>query len=173
VSLHEDLRAELEKLAGESNTEEVRRRMLQITEDAVRAAAKNLEFKSNEQSRDQRRDQLAETFYQQLPDKYGRLGAAAAAAYLFEPFLYGLPDDFDPRDYLQQTPDVVLDLLCERFEFGEVFPSNLAWYERMRRRGDLLDWEFERKNETSAGVKIQPSKPAEFITVTFSVSEEV
>lgn len=164
---------DLSALAGQANTPELRAKILKQVEEAVKAVSSRLVVrKPGGRSREERRGELADLFFQQLPAGDVRLGAAAVAAYLFEPFLFGLPEDFDPRAHLAKVPDSVLDVLCERFEFGEGFPSNLAWYERMRRRGDLLDWDFTRKSETSADVQVQPSKPAEFIEIRFAVSED-
>lgn len=165
---------DLSGLAGRANTPETRAEILARVEQAVKDVFSRLEFRRpGGRSREQRRGELAETFFQQLPKSDVRLGAAAAAAYLFEPFLFGIPEDFDPRGYLGDTPDRVLDALCERFAFGEGFPSNMVWFERQRRLGQLLDWAFERTSETAADVKLQPSQPAEFIEVTFAVSDEL
>lgn len=165
---------DLSHLVGQANTPELRAKILAQVEEAVKAVSSRMALrKPGARSPEQRRDELAAVFFQQLPESPVRLGAAATAAYLFEAFLFGMAEDFDPRAHLEQTSDAVLDVLCERFEFGEGFPSNMAWYERMTRRGDLLGWAFERKSETSADVQVQPSKPVEFITVKFSVSEEL
>ncbi len=165
---------DLSHLVGQANTPELRAKIVAYVEKAVKAvSSRMLTRQPGGRTPEQRRDELAAVFFPQLPESPVRLGAAATAAYLFEAFLFGMPEDFDPRAHLEQTSDAVLDVLCERFEFGEGFPSNMAWYERMRRRGDLLDWAFERKSETSADVKLQPSKPIEFIEVRFAVSEEL
>lgn len=177
----EGLAEGLRKLAGEPNSPELRKRVEEDVRRAMEAVSRAVGDVSRRialglgdgRDRRTRRDDLAGIFFTQIEtdDRKVRFAAAALAAYMFEPFLYGIPEDFDPRAKLSLVPDDVLEAVCRRFGWGEGFPSNILWLERMRRREQIKDWDFARTSETSAEVRLSPNQPAEFIEISFDVAD--
>lgn len=134
----------------------------------------------DKQSRARYRTQMREMLYESMPptgdgpamDDFTRGLAADAGVDILEPFMFGLPEHYDPRAILGRTSDMALDLLMARFnEISDQLPFEMFRYEKLRRQGLLFDWGFERVDETHGRVWCKPVKPAEWIEVRFTFPE--
>jgi hypothetical protein len=77
----------------------------------------------------------------------------------------GIPEGFDPKAVLENVPTHILARFCDGLT-GEVHGAcGLVVLERQRRRGDVLDWAFERIDETHARTTMTLKEPMKYITL--------
>lgn len=155
---------------------EVERIMARVTE-TVRKACEG--YLGRQQDRASVRAWLRETLSDSLPSPaadqffnltaFQREMATEGGVTLLEPFLCGMPEDYDPRHILgDRMSDIALRMLEARFRgVLDEMPFTLIRYERARRDGKIHDWQFKRVDETHARVAVTPLEPARFVTVEF------
>lgn len=81
----------------------------------------------------------------------------------------GIPEGFDPKAVLATVPTCLLDEFCDRLSGAVSGASDLLALERMRRRGDVIDWSFERIDATHATTTMQLKEPLKFIQIDVTV----
>lgn len=159
---------------------EVQQIIATAMETIRKVCGKFLGQERDEAAREQYRAHMAEMLFESMPpvvdnpnmDKEWRTEAARAGAFVVEPFIFGMQEDYDPKFILHTLSDHALGLLEARFQDDlDHMPFTLIRYEALRRRGQIHRWDFKRTDETNAQVSFVPVEPAEFITVTLHLGE--
>ena len=83
----------------------------------------------------------------------------------------GMPEDFNPKKILAGISDHILDHLADCLISAQ-FPTSLLTLEWMKRKGNIIDWEFSRVDSQSANVKITPKASLNYIKLDLAVEAE-
>ena len=143
--------------------------------EAVRKSVGQYLGQPDPMDRERAREFLYETFFDSFPastsyaslDVMQREMAVKAAVDLFEPFIHGMPEGYDPRKILGHPSEVALRMLEERFQDVLNQPLFLPIrYERLRRDNQIHDWGFKRIDETNGQLWFIPLMPTEFIMLS-------